>query len=539
MIRTTCMVSLLALTLGFLAAGCGGGSSGGGGAPVPIGTQTGKISIDLATLDVLVTEQPTNLPLVPSSMAAWAGIGTPLTFDLGIQNGYGRLLFNLKAVVTDLTGDPAAFATGDGMYDGKPFFYYGPNALDLAAQADGTITVDGLSAAVGTIELSFEFVNHKMLFGSESYYDGNLWAADSSGVGISTEIDINQFGNVGYASSSSGYSNPMGGCCSPDGRFLYYGCRNQPGIIIVDTTTMTPMMGADLTGNDNIRNDNSGLGSIGFTRSVTMSPDTNYLYVTLVTQGHLYENVTDSYETGIMTVELVQLARTTLAEIGRSVILDNVDEVMARNLTISSNGLLGALALKVYSPTYGNPVATVQGKFATVQLATMTATLRDVSAVGPEVQYATIAPDGSHAYFVVEDAGAVVLPGPGDNLLRRMNLSTSAIETVGTATSFALEDIKRMVFGPDGRLYVLSYNGFAIYDPATDTLSEPTVTGTNLYDIAFSADGANYYIMRSDDLVEAFDITTDTSVPSEATGSPEINCNDGFEEGHAFLCTPF
>jgi len=279
------LVSFVALVS--LTVGCGGG---GGGGPAAPGPQTATIRIDLATRAVTVVQQPTHLKLTPDALAVWPGVGNPLTFELGIKNNYPRLLFNLKAVCTGITGDATATATGEGTFDGDPYIYYGPNALDLAANASRLVTIENVGAATGTLELSFSLLNHRMLFGSEDYYDGNLWLADSSGTATSFEIDINQFGNVGYGSpgGSSGYSNPMNGCCSPDGRYLYYGCRNQPAIITVDTTTMTPTLGADLTGADDIRMDASGEGSIGFTRSVTLSPDGEFLYVTLHTGGHLY-----------------------------------------------------------------------------------------------------------------------------------------------------------------------------------------------------------------------------------------------------------
>jgi len=520
----------LLMGLALVTAGCGGG---GGGGPSAAGPQTATIRIDLATRAVTVVEQPSRLELESDDTAAWAGVGNPLSFDLRIKNNYSRLLFNVKAVCTGITGDAAATAVGDGTYDGDPFVYYGPNALDLAATVSRVLTIENISAATGTLELSLSLVNHKMLFGSDDYYDGNLWAGDSAGTATSFEIDINQFGNVGYGSpgSSSGYSNPMNGCCSPDGRYLYYGCRNQPAIITVDTTTMTPTLGVDLTGADNIKMDDTGTGSIGFTRSVSMSPDGDFLYVTLHTGGHLYENSISNYESLGGTIELVRINRSTMVEVDRVVLFSNIDEAQARSLTISADGRRGALAIKVYSDSYGNPAATVQGKFVTLDLTTMTPTIHDVSAIGLEVSQATISPGGSKVYFTIENVA--------DNLLRVKDLGTGTITTVGPAPSFTLEYVKEMPFGPDGRLYIASYNGLAIYNPSNNTLVEPATTGSDVYGIAFSGNGKRYYVMRSDDLVQCFDIATDAPVVAEADGAAEIDCGDGFEEGHAFLCTPY
>ena len=533
--RTRHLVSY-ALLLGIIALGgglAGCGSSSGGGAATVIGPQLATVQVDLATLDLTITQQPSHVALTAPPTATWGGPGMPLRFDLEAANNYPRLLFNLKAVVTGITGDAGAVAMGDGMFDGKPFTYYGPEAIDLGASALRQVRIDGVTQTTGVLEITFEFLNHRMMLGSADYYDGQLQFCDASGSGMEGEVDINQFGLVGYGSpgTSSGYSNPMEGVFSPDGRYFYCGCRNQPAIITVDMTTLTPTLGEDLTGNDNIKMDDTGTGSLGFTRSLAMSPDAQFLYVVLVENGHLYENVTSEYESLDTSVHVIKIQISTMTEVGRATLLTGVDEVIGKMVTMTADGTKGALALKVYSSSYGNPAATVQGKLVTLDLGAMTFTIHDVSSVGTEVCQATISPDGSRVYFVVDDAG--------DNLLRVLDLGSNMISTVGTATSFTLEYVKRMPWGPDGRLYLPTYNGFAIYNPATDTLIEPTVTNVRTYDIAFTSDstGTFYYLMRDDDLVECFDITTDTSVPSPADGGAEIDAPD-FSQGHAFALTP-
>lgn len=522
-----------ALAVSLLFCGCGGGGGGGGGGPVVagIGAQTAKIEIDLATLAITVTEAPTHLTLTPEPAANWIGLGTPLTFGLGIENGYGRLLFNLKAVVESIS-DVAGTATGDGTFDGKQFFYYGPNALDVAAMANGAITLENLSSDTGTLELELTFLNHKMFFGSNGYYDGDLYANDGAGTGMSHFIDIGQFGSSGQGdSTSSGNGTPFEGCCSADGRYAYFGCRNQPAIIILDTTTMTPTLGTDLTGADNIKHDGDGTGSWGFTRGVTMSPDGQFLYVMLHTNAEMYECSISVYDDLNGTIELVKLNRATLAEVSRVTILSGIDEVHAHPLRISSDGTRGSCSLHVYDSSYGHPTVTVQGKIVALNLVTMTPTIHDVSSVGLEVERATVTPDGQSIYLAFSDSSF--------GGLYRMPFLGGAITEVGPAiTGFTWQYCKKLDFGPDGRLYIVAYSGFAIYNPATNTMSEPARSNNAAYGLGFCASEGRYYVMRDDSLIECRAVGTDSIVPSPADGDDEIASPD-HSEGHSFLISPF
>ena len=49
------------------------------------------------------------------------------------------------------------------------------------------------------------------------------------------------------------------------------------------------MISPDLTGENNLRFDSTGLGSGGSVRGVTLSPDNQYLYVTMATHTSAYE----------------------------------------------------------------------------------------------------------------------------------------------------------------------------------------------------------------------------------------------------------
>ncbi len=79
----------------------------------------------------------------------------------------------------------------------------------------------------------------------------------------------------------------MIGANSPDGRRVWFGLRNQPALMALDTTTMTPAIGDDLSSSTGIAFHESG--SVGTVRSVVPSPDQRYRYASLTEGAHVYE----------------------------------------------------------------------------------------------------------------------------------------------------------------------------------------------------------------------------------------------------------
>lgn len=140
------------LAAGLVAAGCSDDGDtivlGSTGVVRQVGPETPRVgsasmSIDIDTGDVTFNGQPTGLTLSsPAGSATYtSGPSGDLTVPVSAKNSMGRLLFNLKAIVTKTN---TGTASGDGNWNGDQYFYYGPNALDLASTANGTLTITGV-----------------------------------------------------------------------------------------------------------------------------------------------------------------------------------------------------------------------------------------------------------------------------------------------------------------------------------------------------------------------------------------------------------
>ena len=524
------------ITVVAVLAGCGS-SSGGGSTPgfVEPGVQTATIEVDLTTLAVSVAGQPTNLVLAPQGNATWAGAGTPLSFDLGITNNYGRILFNIKPTI-DSTNDAGAAPMGDGMYDGKPFFYWGHQGLDLAASRTNTITINNVTIS-GTLTIEMTIHNHPMMFGTGQYYSDEMRTCDSSGTnmqGIIPEFRSGTtLGLAGYGSpgSSSGHTNGFSGVITSDSRYIYWGARNQPGIIRVDTITMSAVMTTDLTGNNSIKHDDDGTGSLGFVRGVCMSPDEQFLYAVLSTGGHMYEGVDNEFEALGMTLELVKVRRSDMAILGRAVVLSNVDEVYGSRPHMSADGSLVAFCTKTDDTTSGNPT-TVRSKVFVVTTSTMSFATHDLSGDTASLGMVALSPDGSEIYYTARD--------DSNNALHRYVRASGVITEfassnpkVGASSTPRTQDMRWI----GGRLYVsANQDGLHVYDPNAATYTQLAVSNF-CGPIQVALDEQSVFVQQEDsDVTWNFAIPAGTPINAPATGASPID-STSVDNCHAFIMT--
>lgn len=511
---------------------------------VPLAPQTATLSIDVATHEVTVSSQPENFNLSGSVREFMPfAPGVPLGLALRVQNATGRPVFNLKAVVTSVSdGMSKVFIGGQGVFAGSPFIHFGNAGIDIGATRTQYLGISGYDDTATSIDLEITLVDSPLVLTTDDYYGGNLHAGDLSGVGFSTYLDIDQF------TFGGGSSNPMRGVMAPDGRYAYYGLRNQPAILIVDTLTLTPMVGPSLMATE-VANDETG--AVGMTRAVTMSPDGMYLYVTLMTQMHAYECSTSTYNgtdqtvemdpPSIGTIEVVKLDRATLAEVDRAVLLTGVSEAQGRELTLSADGSRGAIAIKVDSDSYGVPAEQVHGRFFVINTSDMSiidgddsADFQsfDVSAIDAKVYAATISPDGTSVY---------VLTTSDESPLVNVDIAT------GTATPVDGHELsgdtytKNLTFGPDGRLYWMDYYlGGHIFTPGASASDGTWTHGldTNVRDIAFIPSRLQYvHFLFSDDALKVYDMVSDSLINSESDDAPTRSI--GEIEAHSSLVTPF
>lgn len=529
--RTPFQFLVVVLSLALLAA-CGSSSGGGGGTPsyVEPGMQTATLEVVLTTLAVTVPTQPTNLMLAPQGLATWAGSGNPLSFDLGITNNYGRILFNIKPTV-DSTNDAGAAPMGDGMYDGKPFFYWGHMGLDLGASRSNTITIDNVTIS-GTLTIEMTIYNHPMMFGTAQYYSDEMRTCDSSGTnmqGIIPEFNDGSIGSVGYASpgSTSGYSNGQNGVITSDSRYIYWGCRNQPAIVRADTITMSAVVTTDLTGNNNIKHDESGTGSIGFVRGVCMSADEQFLYAVLSTGGHQYEGVDNEFDSLGMTLELVKVRRSDMSIVSRAVVLSNVDEVMGSRPHMSADGSLVAFCTKTDDTTSGNP-ATVRAQVFVVTTATMNFVTHDLSADTASVGMVALSPDGTEIYYTARD--------DSNNALHRYVRASGVITEFASTNPSASAPNTRDMRWIGGLLYVCGQNGLHVYDPNAGTYTQ-LVANDFCGPMQVALDQQSIFLQEDNgDVTWHFAIPAGTPINAPATGASPIDSTN-VDNAHAFIMT--
>ncbi len=405
-----------------------------------------------------------------------------------------------------------------------------------------------MTQTTGVITVNLEMLNHPIMLGSVNYYSDYLTLYDL-GSDVSEELDVGVLGNPGMGSpesspTSDGTSGAMNGVMSPDGRLAYYGHRNQPAMIIADLVNGTVTNGDDLTGNNNLRTDGLGLGTFGHVRAVTMSPDNRYLYA-VVNEGSSTYECSTSYTSDDMTLQIVRVERETMTVVDRLVLLTGVREAQARRVTLSADGTRGAVAIRTRNASSGTPAEMVQGKLFVIDMTTMSIidgdpqagdqmAPFDTSAVGLVVSKAVMSPGGDKVYVAINDAP--------DAALRLLDVATATFESLPQPT-FGLDDTRVLEFGPDGRLYWLTKAGFAIYDPADDTLFEPSLVtdgprGSDSLALSFAPDAQSLYLQYRDARVAWYDISTDAQLLFPGTGLA-YKANDRADEGHGHLISRY
>jgi sugar lactone lactonase YvrE len=125
--------------------------------------------------------------------------------------------------------------------------------------------------------------------------------------------------------------------------------------------------------------------------------------------------------------------------------------------------------------------------------------------------------------------------------MRVIDVATGAITVNSPPFDVESRRTTEFTFGPDGRLYWLTDDGdFAIFDPAANTWTEPTTSGTGAWSVEFSMDGHTYYLFDHDgEHIERFDTATDVAQASPNDDASTIMLTTSLDEGHAEVVTPF
>ncbi|MDF1700711.1 MAG: hypothetical protein P1V36_06095 [Planctomycetota bacterium] len=540
-------VLVLALSL----AACGG-SGGGGGSSAP-GPQITVLAVDITAGTVTVTSPASNL--VVTGTATQLHAAGDATVDLSVLSNFPRLLFNLKAVVTSIDDGTAA---GDGLFDGNPYKYFGPNALAPGAMESGSFNITGLTGT--TFTMTIEWLDHPMVFVPDDNNGGPPTAMDSSGTGQNTPLVTLPFA---FQTISRGNAGNQGGCVSPDGRFLYLSPRNQSGIITVDLTTMTPVMGTDLSGGT-IAFD--GTGSVGFLDDVQMSPDGAFLYALLTVGCHAYSSeggdingsgAFASRQAATTDVHVVKIDRATMAEVNRATLATGLaqiggDSQVGKGLSLSRTGSRLAACIR----NGGLCFVVDANTMAILDADPITGGVQgfDTTSIGDQPRRTFFRDDNN--LLVAFSGSANTMGGTHDGTMLTIDVSTLTLGTLAPSADYAgrtYHYIGAMRRHPDGRMFLFhpfdgSYPCVAVYDflTASWTTAFPNPDSFDTDGACLSPDGTRIYIYAQNglsggggvDSLVILDAATLMVEPFEATGADETPTG-GNGYGHTCIVTPF
>lgn len=408
------------------------------------------------------------------------GADNILTVDLNLQNtGIARLVFNAKAYVTAIDNGTVAGSADDGTNQGA---WFGARGLEQnGITQPGRFEISAYTA--NPINLTLEFKDDPTLFVPADEDCDLFLGVDSSG-----ESSYNIVGQG--ANAYTGYNEYPGtreAAASPDGRWLATGARTQPYVYLFDLTTFAPSIGIDL-------GDATGVGTV---ESVKFSPNGDFLYATVTHGTHApnwYGADDDHIQQpgpGFLSVaqtgELVKIAFPAMTVVDRvELFADSTVDAVARNLSVSSDGTLVAVAIAN------------SGQVALVNTTDMTlTTLVDVSAQAPAPRQVAVSPDGTKTYVGFRSGNDPVTGTDyaHDGTILEIDNSTFATTTVVVPNLTSGSTASYLDFGPDGKLY---YGRKGIDHSASLSVYDTTAQSWNDVDfpasqrsgsIVFAADG--------------------------------------------------
>ncbi len=339
-----------------------------------LGTQLGQIEVFLDGT-VNVTQHPPNFPL--SGSATYDAGSDTLEVSLFARNDTARVVFNLKALVGANNHGTISGASLLPPVGGKPYLYFGPEGLDVAAVKGDTLTLTEVDGTVDPVTLEVVFEDARWLVGHDRFLtarqlDSTLVLVDSSG---------SQRQAVIATTAPTGSLNVRGVEVARDGRKVFVGAKSTPWVHALDLVSLSATTGADL-----------GAGGPGHVSGVVLSPEGDTLYAALTVGAHHWGTVGDTLETAAATTTLavVALDPSTLAETDRAVVLlDDAAQRLTRTLAVSHDGTRAAVVVR-------HPLNSgIDAEIFFVDLTTLTVIDTDTTsvAVDPVVIPGAIRPD--------------------------------------------------------------------------------------------------------------------------------------------------
>ena len=497
--------------------------------PVPA-SFTATLSVQLSPLpEVTITQQPLFMKLSATARYDFDSTtpsNSTLTVSLTIENRLAKMLFNPKVVVrttsqgTLTNGVPRLGGGGPLQIDGKPFVYYGPEALGILAEATKDLIFTGVDGTIDPVTIDINIISHPLLVTGEAQ---SIRIGDSFPSGLNARIACS-FGNSGNCNFTEAVFNK-------DGSRLYLGDGRRPWIVVVDPATLSVT-------------NSPALQPVGFIDSVSLSPDGQFVYAVLNTNTHrslkqtrLGSGSEVRQSGGSTSVILYKLDSLTLEVVDSVVVHDTptgdgrLVRARGHRLSLTSDGRFGALAIK-----------NVEAVFH-IDLDQMLLLRRVVLPVNPNpedtVRYAAISPDNSEIYVVYRQL---------QTRLDVINTSTYVTSQLPYSVALAGTSIRPgdMLFGPDGRLYLSIKGGISgvdstlsIYDPVRLSWKS-IVLGRRILGLDFTPDGTRLLAAdRGGQSIRAFAIANDVEIDQDGDASNGTTpIPSGFHRAHSMVISP-
>lgn len=473
-----------------------------------LAAQTAMITIATPTTTptVTVTTQPANMTLSGTATV----VGADVTVVLTATNNAGRVISNLKAVVntaggTNLQGGTITTSSG-ATAGGDDFVSFNTDAdsglvksvADAASAGADDLVITTVAATDITLDVSLPTEDVSLLIGG-SFGGGthDYYTVDSTG-------DLSDFEHDGLAHAYSQAQAAAGFRASaphPDGTKFFLGTRQRPAVVVHDNVTGTST-------SVNVSRE----GRIGAIHGLTVSPDTSYLYVSLVDGGHSYASDGGG---GVGSVWIIKLRIDTMEEVGALEVLANGASTRIQPLSITTDGTTGA------APLFQS------GGVAIINLDDMTLTkIIDVTTVAKALatppfsagiamkpRFNAISPDGAYVYVAHQyDYDGTGIQGD----LEVYNVADGTGARVALTTDVD-DDPRGLEFDSAGNLFFVrdmanpvSKFSFAAADYSMPTGELEVTGGTGGDALAFGPYGKYYYVQLNGSTAYKFDASTDT-----------------------------
>ncbi len=504
-------VATVIVGTGFLA-GCNSSSSSSSAYTAPtraaaLAAQTAVITITdpAGTPSVSVDTQPANITLAATVTSPGTGGAGTIDVALSATNNAGRIISNMKVDIgatSTLSGNTISNSSGT-LPSGDEYISFGPKAVADGATRDAADLLSfNTGGSTGNITLNVTLPTQ----------DFSLWTTDSTSstaiqdidTGAQTQdynVDVQGIGGHDYQASL------RWGASSPDGHYLFMGHKQQPVIVVLDTTTLAYSTVAMLENN----------GTLGATDAVAMSPDAHYLYASVLEGDHNYrDGSSNGYHTSLNIRNwLVKVDRTTMEVVSRLELTPANSGARLRRLSISSDGSTGALAVD-----WSGDVDVIN-----LNNMTLTKSVNVTGDCGARPRYAAIAPDASKVYVACNDTDSTDLPNP-DGAITVIDLSDYSMSSITPTTATGTNYVSDLQFGPDGRLYYARDGGqyLSIFDVSTTPPTEKEIPNADVVSrcragISFSPYGDYYYCLNNSSDLQVFKMSDDSLFDSYNVGT--------------------